>query len=517
MESRVKSSFSFRLLIVALLVALHIPLACVAQEVLTNDAVISLVKAHLSTSAIVNQIRKSPGNYVLTSKVLISLKQQGVPDAVIEAMQAKDASTTASPQSGSESRHPADDSNNAPGDGVHWQVSPTRDELRNTVTNHPAISIRGLDSGTFRLTASCRQDDLMGVKYRYAALEIESQTQAIGFQRVQSSQTIVSHENLGGDVEATVPAATVCTWIDSSLDAEEPRTVPSIECKSDRRAAIELSGDLTGAGRAILNKTLPGGSPIGDFANSMVAALAAPKIAQIQAQTIRIQDLLRASQLRLRFNLTNGETTVIKVPLEDRLKDYLENCTGASKSQPAPPNSSGLAGSPSAATHEPPRAPASGGRGDTVADTMSRPMTANELTSRLPSILSNAAVKYNHDPHVYDDEIPFISEAVHTCAQITAAKAAGVRTFVRSNFNYEDLDRLGSQYKICHGNGQYVPHPDGRKEAGLWLTIFVSGDDDSFGIQASRHWRDGQGFFVNLHESGRSDTFFEGLIKQESP
>ena len=60
-----------------------------AQEVLTNDAVIRMVKAKLGDAVIVEKIRSSPGKYSLTVDSLIELSRQGVPEKVILAMQAK--------------------------------------------------------------------------------------------------------------------------------------------------------------------------------------------------------------------------------------------------------------------------------------------------------------------------------------------------------------------------------------------------------------------------------------------
>ncbi len=60
-----------------------------AQETLTNADVVKMVQAHLSADVIVQQIENNPGHYVLTINSLIALKQAGVPDKVIAAMQAK--------------------------------------------------------------------------------------------------------------------------------------------------------------------------------------------------------------------------------------------------------------------------------------------------------------------------------------------------------------------------------------------------------------------------------------------
>jgi hypothetical protein len=57
-----------------------------AQEVLTNDAVVKMVKAGLSEDVVLSVVRSSPAKYDLTSDQLIALKSVGVPDRVVSAM-----------------------------------------------------------------------------------------------------------------------------------------------------------------------------------------------------------------------------------------------------------------------------------------------------------------------------------------------------------------------------------------------------------------------------------------------
>jgi len=56
-------------------------------EIMTNDEVISLVKAGLSPSIIINKIRTSKSNFDVSTDALIKLKQAGVSDDVLTAMQ----------------------------------------------------------------------------------------------------------------------------------------------------------------------------------------------------------------------------------------------------------------------------------------------------------------------------------------------------------------------------------------------------------------------------------------------
>jgi hypothetical protein len=57
-----------------------------AQDVLTNDSVIGMVKAGLAESVIIQKIRASPRKFDTSTDGLIKLKAAGVPDKIVEAM-----------------------------------------------------------------------------------------------------------------------------------------------------------------------------------------------------------------------------------------------------------------------------------------------------------------------------------------------------------------------------------------------------------------------------------------------
>jgi hypothetical protein len=62
-----------------------------AQEVLTNQSVVEMVKAGLSERVIIAKIRNSPTNFDTQTDALIALKQNGVPEKVIEAIMSPSA------------------------------------------------------------------------------------------------------------------------------------------------------------------------------------------------------------------------------------------------------------------------------------------------------------------------------------------------------------------------------------------------------------------------------------------
>src|SRR5579863_7598339 len=69
-------------------VVIAIVIGCLgnAQEALTNDSVVKMVKAGLSEDVILSMVRTQPGKYTVAPEQLIDLKSAGVPDRVVAAM-----------------------------------------------------------------------------------------------------------------------------------------------------------------------------------------------------------------------------------------------------------------------------------------------------------------------------------------------------------------------------------------------------------------------------------------------
>jgi hypothetical protein len=87
-------------LVLALVVvmALSLPVATsLAQEVLTNDSVVQMIKAGLPESVVIAKIRSTPTKFDLRTESLVSLKKSGVSDKVLEAMMAPGSPAAAAP------------------------------------------------------------------------------------------------------------------------------------------------------------------------------------------------------------------------------------------------------------------------------------------------------------------------------------------------------------------------------------------------------------------------------------
>lgn len=90
-----------RFLSIAVLLISLFPQGLMAQEVLTNDAIIKLTKAGLSEELIVNIIKTQAGKYTLSTEDLLHLSKEGATDRVIRAMAETSAGAKASPPAAS--------------------------------------------------------------------------------------------------------------------------------------------------------------------------------------------------------------------------------------------------------------------------------------------------------------------------------------------------------------------------------------------------------------------------------
>lgn len=68
---------------------LLVSLAALAQETLTNESVLKMVKSGLGESLIVTMVQTQPGKYSLAADDLVKLKEAGVSEKVMTAMLAK--------------------------------------------------------------------------------------------------------------------------------------------------------------------------------------------------------------------------------------------------------------------------------------------------------------------------------------------------------------------------------------------------------------------------------------------
>ena len=101
--TRFRTALPAMLFLTCLLIAAPLARAQGSSEVLTNDSVISMVKAGLGTNVVVNKIRTSKARFNLTTNELIRLKESGINEEILMAMQGY--SESSDPPSTTETRN----------------------------------------------------------------------------------------------------------------------------------------------------------------------------------------------------------------------------------------------------------------------------------------------------------------------------------------------------------------------------------------------------------------------------
>ncbi len=137
-------------------------LSALAQETMRNSDVVSLVKAGLSSSIIIDKIRTSKSEFDLSTDALILLKQAGVPDDVVGAMlAAKTGATTGSAPASTGARNADPNDPMSPHDyGIY--MFEEKDGARKMTQMMPTVSQQNRTGGGF--TASITPFGLGKVK-----------------------------------------------------------------------------------------------------------------------------------------------------------------------------------------------------------------------------------------------------------------------------------------------------------------------------------------------------------------
>src|SRR5271157_5627469 len=70
----------------ALRLLFALALMAAAQDILTNDSIVKMVKSGLGENLVVSMVQSQPGKYALTPDDLVKLKEAGVSENILAAM-----------------------------------------------------------------------------------------------------------------------------------------------------------------------------------------------------------------------------------------------------------------------------------------------------------------------------------------------------------------------------------------------------------------------------------------------
>lgn len=109
-----------------------------AQDTLTNDSVVKMVKAGLAENLVVSMIQNQPGKFSLTPDDLVKLKQQGLTEKEMAAMISKGSNAAPAAAAGSKAKEAASADTDLPKDadiGAYYKKSGNWEEMLPEVVN----------------------------------------------------------------------------------------------------------------------------------------------------------------------------------------------------------------------------------------------------------------------------------------------------------------------------------------------------------------------------------------------
>jgi len=447
----------------------------VAQEVLTNTAIVEMAKAHLSDEVIINQIQKSAGSYSLGYKDLLSLKSQGVSDKVLAAMQAKvnGGDAGAQPQSGkvgasvgSQAAQVKPQPARADGVSREWRVNDVTDVMSDKKYFEAvrALPIRD-GSGDMRISATC---DAVSILMGFTYIPKDEQT---GFMQNVEGNTVTTGGIMGAVVAASRHAK---PWVEMRvrIDNDPPATVSSENDFRNEAKLMFLAPPMqVTANHALIRKDPATGRDVG----LMIARNSAGSL----------DKAAKAQSILVEFTLANGRQEIIQIdPGQPGFQKFTSRCDDEFWTGPARRKEEEEARrkaeeearirpildakNNAVAGIQQPHGPA--GDGFKFLYTLSWPDrqytgTVEGFATKFPESFKRAILASGLEVRDTDAKIEYILDAVRTCAQITpelemekgAFQPNGRQLWGGRIGGTEALEKLGPQYQVCKKAGPVPP------------------------------------------------------------
>jgi hypothetical protein len=438
-----------------------------AQEVLTNDSVVRMVKAGLSENVILEMIKTNPGNYSLTSNSLIQLKQQGVTDKLLTAMMAKKSGAAGATPPPGHAQTPQVNQT-APPESGHWELRTVTDQMSGQ-SRLQAVMVAKADSNgrhySFKVTATCTEKIL--------AFTITSDKN-LSFKQTQGASTVDLNPALGtGTVNTPRPQVNLRARIDNG-------NIQNLVSVSDYPYEATVVFIIQQASEMTLSRAFQG-----DF-QDMVSNLKGMAMALAAAGTTA--EAYHANSIMVELPLANGDAPILVIkPQDPYFRAYASKCAALDQS---------------AFVNEVKAADGFVYGSKTVLPGRLFKGTAEAFAAAFPGFLQRAAPTTGFSAVTSQKDAAFIAQVVRTCAQITPqmAKSATDHTMVI-------LSKLGDQYKDCFGYinvSERLGTYNKDTERAIILHIDPVGPL-TVGTTQSSLWQSGQGFWATVYFTAVKD------------
>ncbi len=439
-----------------------------AQEVLTNDSIVKMVKAGLSENVILEMIKSNPGNYSLTSNSLIGLKQQGVTEKMLAAMMAKKSGAAAAiPPAGrtpqvNQTSHPA----SANG---QWEIRTITDEMSGQ-SKLQAIMVAAADSngrhGKFEVTATCTEKILA-----FTITYLSAFDKNLGFRQTQGASTVDLNPALTIGGTATVNTPRPQVNLRARIDDGNIQNLVSVGDYRNQ-ATVLFTQQASGGG---LSRAFQG-----DLQN-MVNSLKDMAMASAAAGTTA--EAYHANIIRVELPLANGDAPILVIrPQDPSFRAFASKCAALD---------------PSAFVNEIKAADGFVYGSKTVLPGRLFEGTAEAFAAAFPGFLQRAAPTTGFSAETSQKDAAFIAQVIRTCAQITPQMAMSVT----EKSGMELLYKLGEQYRDCYQWGAPIDVSErlGTYNKETERAVILRLNTISPNTVGTHGWRDTTGFWVTVY------------------
>jgi hypothetical protein len=499
------------LTLVALTLVCSSLIAQQAEETLDNDAIVKMVQARLGTDVIIEQIRNSPVAFTLTTNSLIRLKQQGVPDKVITAMQEKNRAASGTPAAPQRRPQSTQSSDIIPTD--RWEVVELKDDMTGEVTRAARRKIHASPSGDFVVGIGCKDDS--GLALAVKNLSVTRQlSRSCSQSRLSTDAKLFQGDTIG-------------------CSRAETGTNYTYTFMGNLSRAAHIQGEQT---TAMIKASAPGGNEAEKAKTDGLAELFGMFVEGLgQGTAQRMPGFMSAMGLPQMSDLVNATTVKIEVPFADGnssivtfspqdpiLKAYTNACMPPPPPPPALTSSAARSTPPSAArTLELPHA-FDGFVFNGAATRAERTFkgTVDEFAAALPGFLNKTIAANGLPQQSFDSQIATILERVRSCASITPQMAT-----TATRFGMVDVTKIGEPYKYCQSmpsSGWPILPPLRTKSPDIDRGLYM-------GINPIGTWGNGRGFTVmiafqalNKNQTGGNVAVYElfdvyGVVRATIP
>jgi hypothetical protein len=449
------------------------------EEVLSNDDVVKMVQAHLGADVIIEQIRNSPGKYSLTANSLVRLKQQGVPDKVIAAMQAKKGASPGTPTDGSAKGGSAASSSPAPDKppqsaghrtpaGV-WRLDKETDRMTG-ISHEEALMWRptvGTKSkGELQVKATCNGSSLLFSINLFAPIDDPK----MGFKQNTYGQTVIPGGLLGAAVMAARHAK---PWVEMRV-------------KLDDNPPIQASSENDYINAAAIYFYTPSAQT--DGAAAIIQVFANAKSVGTVEQALRAQTIL------VEMTLDDDDKEILEIkPQDPDFKTYSARCAfhppeGFTESAPASGGFHSI-GSPKSDAQSTLASGTAVGEANLEARTFKG--NADGFASALSGFIQQASAS-GLPAEDFGSEVQYIVATAHACGQITTEMiAAGT-----DSHGITDPSRFQEQYIPCLWGAELNVSSNARR--GDPRSFENLGGSLMMTIKPHARWGDGNGFTMSI-------------------